>query len=71
MAIPRDLLPLFTLAAIAALAASVFWMRLAIARGKVERDGGPATSQWLTEAATATSVTLFIGAAGFFLVIFW
>lgn len=71
MSIPRDLLPLFSLAAIAALAASVFWMRLAIARGKVEREGGQATSQWLTEAATATSVTLFLGAAGFILLIFW
>lgn len=71
MSIPRDLLPLFTLAALAALAASVMWMRFAVARGTAQRKGGPQPNHWLTEAATATSIALFLGAGGFFFALFW
>lgn len=57
----------YTLAALFALGASVMWLRLANVRIKREREGGPITVRWLTEAATATGLAMGLTAVAFLL----
>lgn len=60
----------YTCAAFFALGASVFWFRLVDARAKRAREGGPVTVRWLTEAATATGLSLGLAAIAFLFSLF-
>lgn len=52
-------------ASIFALGASYFWTRFVAVRQQREREGGPVTTRWLTEAGSATALALFSAAVGF------
>jgi len=60
----------YTFAALFALGASAMWMRLGNVRTKREREGGPITVRWLTEAATATGLAMGLTALAFLLSLF-
>jgi RsiW-degrading membrane proteinase PrsW (M82 family) len=65
---PNDIPALFYFfAAIFALSASVLWLRFGGARMRREREGGPMTLRWLTEAGISTGVALGLAAMGFLL----
>lgn len=61
---------LYCFAALFAISAGVMWFRFVDARrGKADMGGAPSL-RWLSEAATATGLTLFTAAGGFLLSLF-
>lgn len=61
---------LYFFAALFALCAGVMWFRFVDARRGNADMGGAPSLRWLTEAATATGLTLFTAAGGFLLSLF-
>lgn len=61
---------LYFFAALFALCAGVMWFRFADARRAKADIGGAPSLRWLSEAATATGLTLFTAAGGFLLSLF-
>jgi hypothetical protein len=61
---PQGLVMLaYSLAALIGLSAGLLWMRFANVRRSA--TGGAQSFRWLTEAATATGLAMFIASAGF------
>lgn len=56
---------LYVLAALFAICAGVMWFRFVDARRAKADAGGAPSFRWLSEAATATGLTMFAAAAGF------
>lgn len=61
---------LYVFAALFALCASAMWFRFVDARRAKADVGGAPSFRWLSEAATATGLTLFAAAGGFLLSLF-
>lgn len=61
---------LYVFAALFALAAGAMWFRFVDARKDRAEKGGAPSFRWLTEAATATGLTMFAAAGGFLLSLF-
>lgn len=61
---------LYFFAALFALCAGVMWFRFVDARRGKAAMGGAPSLRWLSEAATATGLTLFTAAGGFLLSLF-